>query len=134
MAARWWMTCALVDQTKEGSVGGRPVNWTERKITRVHGQSDTNGELAVLPLVEQNKSTDRVHAPRASTQSTKNSHLLVRDEYPEVIPAEKAAEAEITYNIPHIAPEITVGWARKLVLNRAARFDQMDPICHHHMN
>ena len=49
-----------------------------------------------------------------------------------MIHAEKAAEAEITYNIPHIAPDVMVEWARKLVLNLPARFGQMDPLSSPH--
>ena len=125
-AARWWMTSALVDQTRENPSGGRALSWSERKIIRAHGQSDTNGELAELPLVDQSKNADHVYAPRASVYSTKiNSHLLARDEYPEVIHAEKAAESDVTYSIPHIAPDVMVEWARKLIVNRPARFSQM---------
>ena len=114
MAARWWMTSAFVDQTKEASLGGRALNWSERKITRVHGTSDTNGTIAVLSLEEQSKNANHIHAERASTESVNNPHLLIRDEYREVIHAEKAPESDTTYNVPSIRPEIMV-WARKLV-------------------
>ena len=88
--------CLRVDQTRENPSGGRPFTWSERKIIRAHGQSDTNGELAELPLKDQSKNADHIHAPRASAYSTnKNSHLLARDEYPEVVHAEKAAESGI---------------------------------------
>ena len=81
MAARWWMTSALVDQTREAPSGGRPSNWSERKITRAHGTSDTNGALALLPLVEQIKNADHVHAERASTQSTSRRRTTCQGAY-----------------------------------------------------
>ena len=125
--------CLRVDQTRENPSGGRPFTWSERKIIRAHGQSDTNGELAELPLMDQSKNADHIHAPRASAYSTnKNSHLLARDEYPEVVHAEKAAESGIAYSIPHIAPDVMVEWARKLTVNRPTRFYQMDPLSSPH--
>ena len=84
------MTSALVDQSRENPAGGRPLTWSERKLIGAQGQSDTNGELAALPLVDQSKIADHIHAPRASPVSNKkNSHLLARDEYPEAGLAEK---------------------------------------------
>ena len=104
-AARCWMTSAQVEQTKE-QLGGKPRTWSERKLMRMHGQSDTNGDLAPLPLVEQSKHTDHFNAPTATPEiDKKNSHLLVRDEYPEVVHAEKAAESNFRYHVPSIVPE-----------------------------
>ena len=132
-AARWWMTSALVDQTRENPAGGRPFIWSERKLIRAPGQSDTNSELAKLPLVEQSKIADHIYAPRATPVSDKkNSHLLARDVYPEVVHADKAAESDVKYHISHIAPEIMVEWARKLVVNQSTKFYQMDPLSSPH--
>ena len=128
-AARWWMTSALIDQTKENPSGGRAFTWSERKITRVQGQPDTNGDLAALPLVEQNKYTDHLVAATVKPVIDKKSaHMLVRDEYPEVVHAEKAAESDHKYHVPHIAPDIMVEWSRKLIENHSAKFYQMDPL------
>ena len=101
----------------------------------MHGQSDTNGELAKLSLVEQSKIADHIKAPRASpTVDKKNAHLLTLDEYPEAIHAERAAEeSEGRYQIPHIVPDIMVEWARKLVVNQPNNFYQWIH-SHHHMS
>ena len=73
-AARCWMNSAMVEQVKE-QLGGKPRTWSERKLMRVHGQSDTNGDLAPLPLVQQNRYTDHYHAPTATPEiDKKNSH------------------------------------------------------------
>ena len=45
------MNSALVEQSKK-QPGGKPRTWSERKLIRAHGQSDTNGDLAPLPLVD----------------------------------------------------------------------------------
>ena len=117
-AARWWMTSALVDQTREKSSGGHPFTWSERKITRAPGQPDTNGDLAALPLVEQSKIADHIESHMATpVTDKKSSHLLVRDEYPEVVHAEKAAESSYRYHVPHITPDIMVEWSRKQIEN-----------------
>ena len=132
-AARWWMTSALIDQTRENPTGGRAHTWSERKITRVYNQPDTNGELAQLPLVEQSKSTDHLVAPTAKpVVDKKRAHVLVRDEYPEVVHAEKAAESDHKHLVPHIAPEVMVEWSRKLIANQYAKFYQMDPLSSPH--
>ena len=62
----------------------------------------------------------------------KCAHLLVRDEYPEVVHAEKAAESNYRYHIPHIAPEVIVEWSKKLTDNQHAKFYQMDPLSSPH--
>ena len=127
------MTSALVDQTRENPSGGRPHTWSERKITRVHGQPDTNGELAPLPLVEQSKITDHLVAHTAKPVVDKKcAQLLVRDEYQEVVHAEKAAESDHKYLVPHIAPEVMVEWSRKLIGYQSAKFYQMDPLSSPH--
>ena len=64
-AARCWMNSALVEQVKEQQ-GQKPRSWSERKLTRMQGQSDTNGDLAPLQLVNQSKHTDHYHAPTAT--------------------------------------------------------------------
>ena len=131
-AARCWMNSAMVEQVKE-QLGGKPRTWSERKLTRVHGQSDTNGDLAPLSLVPQNKHTDHYHAPTATPVIDKrNAHLLVRDEYPEVIHAEKAAESDVRYHVPSIVPEVMIDWVANLVSNEPAVFYQMDPLSSPH--
>ena len=98
------MNSAMVEQAKE-QPGSKPRTWSERKLTRVHGQSDTNGDLAPLPLVHQNRYTDHYHAPTATPEiDRKNSHMLVRDEYPEVVHAEKSAESDAKYHVPSYRP------------------------------
>ena len=62
----------------------------------------------------------------------KNAHLLVRDEYPEVVPAEKAAESNARYHVPSIVPEVMIDWAAKLIDNQPAMFYQMDPLSSPH--
>ena len=75
-AARCWMNSAQVEQVKE-QLGGKPRSWSERKLTRVNGESDTNGNLAPLPLVKQNKYTDHYSAPTAQPEvDKKNLHIL----------------------------------------------------------
>ena len=129
-AARWWMNSAYVE---ENPTGGKPHIWTKRKLIRVHNQSETNGELAQLPLVEQDNNTDHLVAPTAKPVIDKKcAHLLVRDEYPEVVHAEKAAESDHKYLVPHIAPEVMVEWSRKLIENQHAKFYQMDPLSSPH--
>ena len=127
-AARCWMNSAMVEQSKE-QPGSKPRTWSERKLTRAHGQSDTNGDLAPLPLVHQNKHTDHYHAPTATPEiDKKNSHMLVRDEYPEVVHAEKSAESDAKYHVPSIVPDVMVDWVTRLVNNEPAVFYQMDPL------
>ena len=60
------MNSAMVEQVKEQH-GSKPRSWSERKLTRVHGQSDTNGDLAPLSLVHQSRATDHYHAPSGNT-------------------------------------------------------------------
>ena len=57
-AARYWMTSATVDQTRENPSGGKTHSWSERKLTRVRDQSETNGDLA--PLIWWNKTRMRI--------------------------------------------------------------------------
>ena len=68
------MTSAFVDQTRDNPTGGKPHIWSERKLIRVHNQSETNGELAQLPLVEQNNNTDHLVAPTAKAVIDKSVH------------------------------------------------------------
>ena len=83
--------------------------------------------------MEQNKNADHLTAPTASPVIDKKcAHLLVRDEYPEVVHAEKAAESNHRYHIPHIVPEVMVEWSRKLTDNQHAKFYQMDPLSSPH--
>ena len=70
MAARWWMTSTLVDQTKDAPLGGRPATWSERRVTRALGTPDTNGALARLNLEEQSKNADHVYLPNLRTTHT----------------------------------------------------------------
>ena len=131
-AARCWMNSAMVEQTKEQQ-GQKPRSWSERKLTRVQGQSDTNGDLAPLQLVNQNRHTDHYHAPAATPEiDKKNSHMLVRDEYPEVVHAERSAESDERYHVPNIVPEVMVDWVTRLVNNEPAIFYQMDPLSSPH--
>ena len=112
---------------------GKQRTWTERRLIRVHDQSETNGDLAPLPLVAQDKNADHLEAPTATPVIDKRcAHLLVRDEYPEVVHAEKAAESNTKYQIPHIVPEVMVDWSRKVVENQPAKFYQMDPLSSPH--
>ena len=132
-AARHWMNSAIIEQTREDPSRGKPHTWSERKLTRVRDQSETNGDLAPLPLVEQDKNADHLAAPTATPVIDKKcAHILVRDEYPEVVHAEKAAESNNKYQIPHIAPEVMVEWSKKLVDNQHAKFYQMDPLSSPH--
>ena len=55
-----------------------------------------------------------------------------RDEYPEVIHAERAAESDARYHVPSIATEVMVDWVAKLVNNEPAVFYQMDPLSSPH--
>ena len=132
-AARYWMNSALIEQTREDPSRGKPHTWSERKLTRVHDQSETNGDLAPLLLVDQDKNADHLAAPTATPVIDKKcAHILVRDEYPEVVHAEKAAESNKRYQIPPIAPEVMVEWSKKLVDNQPAKLYQMDPLSSPH--
>ena len=120
-------------RTIKGATRRKPRTWSERKIIRAHGQSDTNGDLAPLPLVEQNRYTDHFRAHTATPEiDKKNAHILVRDEYPEVVHAEKAAESDAKYNVPSIVPEVMTDWAARLLDNQQAVFYQMDPLSSPH--
>ena len=111
----------------------RPRSWSERKLTRVQGQSETNGNLAPLQLADQNRHTDHYHAPTATPEiDKKNSHMLVRDEYPEVVHAERSAESDERYQVPSIVPDVMVDWVTRLVNNESATFYQMDPLSSPH--
>ena len=131
-AARCWMNSAMVEQNKEQQ-GKGPRSWSERKLTRVQGQSETNGTLAPLQLANQSRHTDHYRAPTATPEiDKKNSHLLVRDEYPEVVYAERSAESDERYQVPSIVPDVMVDWVARLVNNEPATFYQMDPLSSPH--
>ena len=132
-AARYWMTSAMIEQTREDPGRGKSHTWSERKLVRVRDQSETNGDLASLLLVDQDKNADHLAAPTATPVIDKKcAHILVPDEYPEVIHAEKAAESNHRYQIPPIAPEVMVDWSKTLVDEQPAKLYQMDPLSSPH--
>ena len=63
-------------------------------------------------LDKQNMNADHQYSERALPRSSLNQHLLVRDDYPEVVHAESSAAEHVTCQIPHCAPEIMVQWAK----------------------
>ena len=125
------MTSAMVEQRKENP-DGRPSTWTERRITRAYGSDDKNGDLAAIWLDEQNMNADQQYSERALPRASPNQHLLVRDDYPEVVHAESSAAEHVTYHIPQCAPEIMVQWAKKLIYKQSCRLCRMDPLSSPH--
>ena len=106
----WVSTCRHEISRSCSANSARGFTGSERKSL----EYKTNGELAKLSLVEQSKIADHIKAPRASPT------------------VDKKNESGGRYLIPHIAPDIIVEWARKLIVNQPSNFYQMDPLSSPH--
>ena len=108
-AAQQWVQSDIVyqDRTDKNGITHR---WKERKIIRSLGTDEKNGDLQVVYFTPINPKSEHVYAPRAVPAPQPNKHLMVRDDYPEVLGAEMSALKDKKYHIPRMGPEALATW------------------------
>ena len=65
---------------------------------------------------------------RRFPSSQPNKHLMIRDDYPEVLGAEMSAIHGQQYFIPKTGPEAVASWSSRLSRDNPSVIYQMDPL------
>ena len=89
-AAQQWMHSDRVYQEREDAKKIRH-HWHDRKIIRADGSDKKNGNIQPILYTPIDTMAEHVCAPRATPAPQPNKHLMVRDDYPEVVGAESSA-------------------------------------------
>ena len=75
-----------------------------------------------------NPKAEHVYSPRAVPAPQPNKHLMVRDDYPEVLGAEMSALNGKKYYIPRMGPEAIATWSNRVARDISSEVYQMDPL------
>ena len=113
---------------KDRDKNGQVHRWRERKIHRSLGTDDKNGDLQPLLYTPIEPKAEHSYSPRAMPTSQPNKHLMVRDDYPEVLGAEISAIHGKRYFIPRTGPEAVASWSTRLSRDNPSTIHQMDPL------
>ena len=103
-AAQQWVQSEMVHQERTDR-NGQVHRWRERKIHRSLGTDEKNGNLQPLLYTPIDSKAKHSYSSRAMPTSQPNKHLMVRDDYPEVLGAEISAIHGKKYFIPRTGPE-----------------------------
>ena len=121
-AAQQWVQSDIVHQERTDKSG-------ERKINRSVGTDEKNGDLQIVCYVPIDPRAEHSYSPRALPVPQPNKHLMVRDDYPEVLGAEMSAINGKRYFIPRKGPEAVASWSTRIARDTPSQIYQMDP-CH----
>ena len=123
----YWVQSDIVHQDRVGK-DGRTHKWKERKILRSFGTDEKNGDLQIVTFVPIDPHAEHTFSPRAVPASQTNKHLMVRDDYPEVLGAEISAIQGKKYYIPRLGPDAVASWSNRLSRDVATEIYQMDSL------
>ena len=127
-AAQQWVQSEIVHQERTDQRTGQVHRWKERKIHRSVGTDEKNGDLRIVCYVPIQPKASHCYSPRAVPTSQPNKHLMVRDDYPEVLGAEISAIGGKKYFIPKIGPEAVASWSNRISRDVPSTIYQMDPL------
>ena len=83
-AAQQWVQSDIVHQERTDK-SGQVHRWRERKIHRSIGTDEKNGDLQVVLFTPIQPMVEHCYSPKAMPTSQPNKHLMVRDDYTEVL-------------------------------------------------
>ena len=126
-AAQQWVQSEVVHQERTDR-NGQVHRWRERKIHRSLGTDEKNGNLQPLLYTPIDSKAKHSYSSRAMPTSQPNKHLMVRDDYPEVLGAEISAIHGKKYFIPRTGPEAVASWSTRLSRDNPSTIYQMDPL------
>ena len=126
-AAQQWMHSDRVYQEREDAKKIKH-HWYERKIIRAFGSNEKNGGIQPTLYTPIDIMAEHVYAPRATPAPQPNKHLMVRDDYPEVLRAESSALPGKKHNIPRTGPEAVASWSTRISREIPSETYQMDPL------
>ena len=98
-AAQQWVQSDIVHQERTDK-SGQVHRWRERKIQRSVGTDEKNGDLQMVYFTPIEPKAEHSYSPKAVPTPQPSKHLMVRDDYPEVLGAEMSAINGKKYFIP----------------------------------
>ena len=101
-AAQQWVQSDIVHQERTDK-NGQVHRWRERKILRSVGTDEKSGDLQIECYTPIDPRAEHSYSPRALPVPQPNKHLMVQDDYPEVLGAEMSAINGKKYFIPIIS-------------------------------
>ena len=126
-AAQQWVVSEMVHQERTDR-SGHVHRWRERKIKRSPHTDEKNGDLQPVIYTPIELRADHCYSPKAVPTSQPNKHLMIRDDYPEVLGAEMSAINGKKYFIPRTGPEAVASWSTRLARDSPSTIYQMDPL------
>ena len=126
-AAQQWVQSGIVYQERTDK-NGHTHRWKERKILRSVRTDEKNGDLQIVCHIPIDPKAKHVYSPRAVPAPQPNKHLMVRDDFPEVLGAEMSAINGKKYHIPRSGPEAVASWSTRLSKGNPSEIHQMDPL------
>ena len=126
-AVQQWVQSEMISQERTDK-SGQVHRWRERKIHRSIDTDEKNGNLQPVLYTPFEPKAEHSYSPRAMPTPQPNKHLMVRDDYPEVLGAEMSAINGKRYFIPRIGPEAVASWSTKLSRDNPSTIYQMDPL------
>ena len=127
-AAQQWYQSELINQERTDNRTGQVHRWRERKIKRSIGTDEKNGDLQPVIYTPFEPRAEHTYSPKAVPSSQPNKHLMIRDDYPEVLGAEMSAIHGQQYFIPKTGPEAVASWSSRLSRDNPSVIYQMDPL------
>ena len=123
---------SLILLIRKGPIkSGQVHRWRERKINRSVGTDEKNGDLQIVCYTPIDPRAEHSYSPRALPVPQPNKHLMVRDDYPEVLGAEMSAINGKRYFIPRKGPEAVAtwsDWSTRIARDNSSQIYQMDPL------
>ena len=126
-AAQQWYQSELINQERTDK-NGQVHRWRERKIKRSISTDEKNGDLQPVIYTPFEPRAEHTYSPKAVPSSQPNKHLMIRDDYPEVLGAEMSAIHGKQYFIPKTGPEAVASWSTRLSRDTPSVIYQMDPL------
>ena len=126
-AAQQWVQSDVVCQDRTDKMGNTH-RWRERKILRSMGTDEKNGDLQIVCYIPIDPKAEHIYSPRAVPAPQPNKHLMVRDDFPEVLGAEMSAINGKKYHIPRSGPEAVASWSTRISKANPSEIHQMDPL------
>ena len=125
-AAQQWYQSEMIHQERTDK-NGQVHRWRERKIKRTLDTDEKNGSLQPVVYTPFEPRAEHSYSPKAVPTSQPNKHLMIRDDYPEVLGAEMSALGK-RYFIPKTGPEAVATWSTRLSRDTPSTIYQMDPL------
>ena len=115
----------IKDRTDKNGITHR---WRERKILRSIGTDEKNGDLQIVCYIPIDPKAEHIYSLRAVPAPQPNKHLMVRDDFPEILGAEMSAINGKKYHIPRSEPEAVASWSTRISKGNPSEIQQMDPL------